>query len=282
MKFGAISYFPDEVTKREKRKKVALQCIKKLSEAASIVNEPLHVVTTNWSEKDFNDFRECCKTELMFYTVPNESRSCGRSRNILLNLLYDSSDDYMLISDDDGLLTVNDEFKEFISFIHNNPESFYSQDIFMMLSSSCVYPINLFVPHHKTSMWEFEYKNPIQLGSPTIHPNTRKHFNKDILIPEFALLPENSEFREDIYRYIEAIKLGTTPMFCKSFKSRVIDQISGSTIWNNGMECRQSTKKQLAKYYPEARYDDIGGVDAWSYLSRKCHTKMSIPKLFND
>lgn len=280
MIFGTISYLPDDQSKRERRRKVALQCIECLSQVASIVDKPLHIVTTNWCEEDFEECRSFCTIEPLFYIVPMEKRSCGYSRNILLNILYESDEDYMLISDDDNLVIIDDEFKRFITHIHNSPSDFYTRKVFMMLSSGSAGLFGGIQP--KNEDWTFAHANPIQLGSPTIHPNTRKHFGKDILIPDFALTPDNQDFREDFYRYIEIAKCGTAPKFCSAFKSRMRDFVSGSTIWRNGWECVRSTKEQLQKYYPKIETVSMAGIDATAYLPDNYDTVIRVPKLFNN
>lgn len=277
MIFGTISYLSDDLSKRERRRKVALQCIEHLSQVASIVDEPLHIVTTNWREEDFNACRSFCAIEPIFHMVPMEKRSCGYSRNILLNILYESDEDYMLVSDDDNLVIIDDEFKRFITHIHNSPSDFYNRNIFMMLSSGSVGFFGISQTNVKSEEWIFTHGHPIQIGSPSIHPNTRKHFDKDILIPDFALTPDNQDFREDFYRYIEIAKCGTSPKFCSAFKSRMMDFASGSTIWSNGWECASSTENQMKKYYPKAK-TALMSVDMTAYLPDDFEKEIRIPK----
>lgn len=291
MLFGTICYLSDNEEARRFRWKVALKTFRQFAEIASWVGKPLHIVTTNWRDENFKEAQEVVgdTTLLVFHKIPLETRGANRSKNFLLNLLYESNEDYLFTGDDDTHVYYHYGFKNLIEQLDTRPQDFYGRGVYMILSHMAnVAPFkkkNFSDPAFKDN-WCFEYRTIRDLGYPMFHFNTYKHFGKKVLAPVFTRQEDNYLIREDLSYVIENLKLGLIPRYCTAFISTTIDFWTASTFntldkndEENNIRFAEKWREFLIKTYPKVTRYKHRWVDYSAYAPASFQKKAWVPRL---
>lgn len=295
MMLGTVSYLSNDEKDREFRWKQAKKSIAQFSEIASWVNKPLYVVTTNWTEENRIELMEYIKQTakerldgrtIHFIETPMSRRGCNISKNTLLRLLYESEEDYLFMADDDTWIYPHYEIRKFFEQVEKHPEHFYDNGVYIILSVYAnVSPYKEKNMNDKdfTKNWVFENRVVRDVGYPALYINTRKHFGKDALAPEFDVPEQNYYLREDLCRLIEMIKLGCVPYYLTSFISSTVDFWKASAIRTLASE-EENLKyvdrwaNQLIDLYPKVTRYKNRWVNYDGYLPVRYKKRVLVPR----
>ena len=123
---GIISYLPDDNELREVRYKAVFETIEFLHRVFS--DEVINVVDQNWnaSEREKFDY-------VRFYCIDN-GISLPKARNLMLEEFYNSTDTWMVMSDDDVILYDYYGAEEFLQLLYQGEFNNYPMDLIVPLS----------------------------------------------------------------------------------------------------------------------------------------------------
>ena len=99
---GIISYLPDNEDVRESRIQTHLKQINSLN--SIYPNLDIIQVSQNYTDQELNIIRNASNTGRNFISIDSGKLGACRARNILLDRLYNSTYDFMLMLDDDSSL----------------------------------------------------------------------------------------------------------------------------------------------------------------------------------
>ena len=264
MMFGMFSYLPDNSV-RLKRKKYAIDAFENYGHLAQICGQPLYVVTTNWSDKEWEECveafaRKRIRLERLVCTLVGKGASIAK--NMLFNAFYDSDCDYLFAGDDDCQVYSHYDSDGFIQDLHFNSEKFIRSKVFAFTSfRSNILPykeVNLNNPDFPDN-YVFQYKNIGCLNGPYVIVNTRKYFDgKRALITGYEnKLPG---YRDDLSFAIELMKLKIVLYTCSNFIGADRDQGKNSTLHIQAkndeqlMEYQKALNSEFSSVYPKVTY----------------------------
>lgn len=294
MQIGVISYLPNDERVRTVRWKTTVKCIKSLVEVCGWIDKPLHIVTTNWRDEDFqnlsNLFTEPHRTPLFRgHTVPLKHRGAAVSRNVLLKQLYDSGEDFMMICDDDVTIYPYYDLKDFFIDIDKNPQKYIDQKLYHIcahLANSAPFKEGVVKDLDFSTNWVFKLGGDHAGRCPQIFANFRKHLGKDVyqreyLYNELHLGGEDGCFDLDLMRIgvcaytLTSFIAGTTEItssFWDEKKSK--KEMLKDEVWEEGQATLDYIKKEFPKVVQVTKYR----LDFSAYRP-KCKERILIPRL---
>lgn len=261
MRFGCISYLPDDPKVRDVRWKTTKKCIKNLCEISGYVKQPLHLVTTNWKSKEFEEVSDM---NIVFYTVSMDRRGAAVSRNILLKSFYDSDEDYIMICDDDANIYPYYDFKDFITDLHNDPKKYLDERIFHIcahLANSAPFKEKNMKDSDFLQNWVFSSGGDHAGRCPQIFANFKKHLDSEIyqreyLYNEMKLGGEDGCFDLDLMGIgvmaytLTSFIAGTTELVASFWnESKSKKEMLKDAVWEEG----QATLDYIKKEFPKVR-----------------------------
>jgi len=113
---GIISYLPDDEKVRKARKELLSKLINKCDYLFDI---PIFIIAQNWRKADENDI---CSINCLLYKY-NKPLGIVGARNELRNKFLNSSYDYLIMLDDDSIISGEDGSK-YLKQIDENPNCF--------------------------------------------------------------------------------------------------------------------------------------------------------------
>lgn len=279
IRFGVISYLPNDERVRTVRWKTTKKCLENLLEVSSWVKKPLRIARTNWRNLEHVELMEMVEknhTPLVLHEIPMEHRGAAVSRNALLKDFYNSDDDFLMLCDDDATIYPYYEIEKFLRDLDENPRKY----IEMGLRHICA-KLGNSSPFKEANMqdldfaknWVFKAGGDHAGRCPQIFANFKKYLGKEIyqreyLYNELKIGGEDEMFNLDLMQEgvmiytLTSFIAGTTEItssFWDEKKSKK-DMLKDS-VWEEG----QPTLDYIMKCYPKAKQITKYRLDTSAY-----------------
>lgn len=285
MMFGTVSYLPDNDT-RNKRRERSIKVFRNYGKYAKLVNQPLHIVTTNWHEEEWQECVDACsKDGIVLNRIMCYSIGLGASvaKNTLLTTFYNTDCDYLFMGDDDCLTYPYYDLDKFIIDIHNDPSRFIKKKVYCFTS----YRAHIF-PYKKSNLYDvdftdnyvFTYKNIGCFNGPFILANSRKYFGKDVLSRGYE--GKHRGYRDDLSIVAEMLKIGIVPYTSTCFIGADLDLGRISTLHkpeeNGTHDYMELLNKEFLQKYPKATITSQGYPNLNNYLPIYFRKRILVPR----
>ena len=228
-----ISYFPDAEKIRNKRKNFISRTVEYWNKHDIIIN----IIAQNYEKSDFLDGVNYIESEPI---LP------GSARNIALDILYQSDEDYTVIVDDDITLFSGDKYIDsdnVIDILRDvDIEKMKNVDVFNALNPSQT-PFTEYYNKNKSLLDNnliFSFK-PHLSGGDVFIKNIKKHKNKTIFYDDRKKQDGTLSMGEDVLFGLKCARNGFGTYYCRNFIRRDIG-------WNSSTYC---TKEERKKHFKE-------------------------------
>lgn len=269
---GVISYLPDDEKVRSVRWKTTVRSLQNLIGVAKWIEEPLHIVTTNWRDSEIAEIQsisDSLEGKVRFSKIDMSNRGAAVSRNTLLKHLYDSDYDYLLMCDDDAYVYPYYDLEKFFQDINNRPGEYIKSGLLHIcahLANSAPFKEQNMKETRFIDYWLFKAGGDHAGRCPQIFANFKKYldievFQREYLYKELHLGGEDGCFDLDLMEKgvmaytLTAFIAGTTEItssFWDEKKSK--QEMLKDAVWEEGQATLDYIKREFPKVKQISKY----------------------------